>query len=839
MHGLLAYITTGKRVVASDSFQFSLIDADDAESTNLGTVSINILSGLEAISLDNTVNEEEPTVLQLRGYNAREQPSAVGISTTFVLESLPSHGTLYQYDAAAPYKGTRITADMLPVNVADEPWNDKANPQCCSENGDVGTCDTYRYFCPRLVFEGELDWFSWPTQTHDGVALNEEDDSFSYHLTSTTEESENTKSESANISVRVRNVNDPPTLVLAANASFTPQQDNAGLLGSILSVIDADRGVGLYQVKLELSSVSGTLADGEKALRQPADEPASFEYYQWDSSFVEELIGYCPPVCGTSGSKCLKTGCLSGDGLGMKRWFFFVTPAKLPSILKMAEFFSQTDAGLTLSVEINDFDDGVCTASDSAACGSYLSDKGECKLLGGGRGFDSSSSSVGGSGVVSWLGMVVAIFAVVVAAIVLIRREFGRTARRDIRGNRRPHARRTREQRWILPIIATIGLVLQLLLFLGRSSFDPFTMYRMDFSGDGTCSDGIADAHAEGFAWVSGTAQPNTTGYEVNGECVAGVPEGFVSSRMLGDVLLVSLLLPLVLLECVGRPWGRVLVLFVGIFWFLFGLIRLAIFDFSTPKAESPWTDKGSGTISKGDTTRPVQNNGAAAIVALAVLVPLAITLTAGCAMGLTRRRRVKRGGEESESSSDSEEDRKKIRKLKRKKTGGNKEKKSKARRHKDERSDDDDSDDDSDNDEGASKKKGSPPKRHKERRGKDDDKGSGKKAKRPPPSRKKANGGATELSGNSIPLPPSLLPAPTITFHNEVALDVQDTEEWYYMNDINEQTGPVSRAEIQKLMFSDGVVSQDTYVWNETMDGWQPMREAMGTQASKFGGYL
>ena len=31
----------------------------------------------------------------------------------------------------------------------------------------------------------------------------------------------------------------------------------------------------------------------------------------------------------------------------------------------------------------------------------------------------------------------------------------------------------------------------------------------------------------------------------------------------------------------------------------------------------------------------------------------------------------------------------------------------------------------------------------------------------------------------------------------------------------------------------------QDTYVWNETMDGWQPMREAMGTQASKFGGYL
>ena len=202
------------------------------------------------------------------------------------------------------------------------------------------------------------------------------------------------------------------------------------------------------------------------------------------------------------------------------------------------------------------------------------------------------------------------------------------------------------------------------------------------------------------------------------------------------------------------------------------------------------------------------------------------------------RRNRAHNDGDASESSSDSEEDRKKIRKLKRKKTGGNKEKKSKARRHKDERSDDDDSDDDSDDDEGASKKKGSPPKRHKERRGKDVDKGGGKNAKRPPPSRKKAKDGTVELCGSSIPLPPSLLPAPTITFHDEVAVNVQDTEEWFYMNDLNEQTGPVSRAEMQTL-FNDGAVYQDTYVWNETMDGWQQMREAMGTHSSKFGGYL
>ena len=58
--------TTGERVervVALDSFRFSLTDTNDAESTNSGTVSITILSGLEAVSLYNTVNEEEPTVL--------------------------------------------------------------------------------------------------------------------------------------------------------------------------------------------------------------------------------------------------------------------------------------------------------------------------------------------------------------------------------------------------------------------------------------------------------------------------------------------------------------------------------------------------------------------------------------------------------------------------------------------------------------------------------------------------------------------------------------------------------------------------------------------------------
>ena len=48
-------------------------------------------------------------------------------------------------------------------------------------------------------------------------------------------------------------------------------------------------------------------------------------------------------------------------------------------------------------------------------------------------------------------------------------------------------------------------------------------------------------------------------------------------------------------------------------------LIRLATFDFATPKAEAPWstTDGGEEVIGKGDAVRPAQNNIAAAIAAL------------------------------------------------------------------------------------------------------------------------------------------------------------------------------------------------------------------------------
>ena len=67
-----------------------------------GRVTLTILSGVDSFSESLTVNEEEPTVVRPRGINVR------GGATWFVLESLPAHGTLYQYDAtnsAGGFKG--------------------------------------------------------------------------------------------------------------------------------------------------------------------------------------------------------------------------------------------------------------------------------------------------------------------------------------------------------------------------------------------------------------------------------------------------------------------------------------------------------------------------------------------------------------------------------------------------------------------------------------------------------------------------------------------------------------------------------------------------------------
>ena len=816
--------SAGERVVATDSFEFTLTDSAGVESDAAapGRVALTILSGVDSFSSSLTVNEEEPTVVRPRGINVR------GGATWFVLESLPAHGTLYQYDAAnsaGGFRGQNISSASLPANVTDAPW-EEADPQCCSSAGGVATCDGdsgggHVYLCPRLVYEGDVDWFSYPTHTRDGVALGEADEAVRFRVHSPTEASAN-----GTLGVRVRNVNDRPSISMPGNVTFSPLV-NQKIFG-VISVADADRDVGLYQVTLGLSGTSGSLS--ETTLKQSVTCNAgetcpSFDQWQWAIDDVTDLIGYCPPVCSTIGSSCQTTGCLKGDGLGDREWKFMATPATLRLVVAQVIFFSESESALTLTVEVVDFDDGVCGASASGACDSAFSVEAELDLLNSdGSGSGGSSGALASSGAVSYLAYAVALFLVATAILTGCRREVGRTARRDVRGKRRPHLLRTREQRVVLPALAVLGLSLQVLLFMARSGFSkPYTLYRMDFQGDGMCGDDVEAAHDDGHSYEcdadgNDCAPGVEGGYGVNGPCVAGVPQGWMPSRQLGDVLMMSVLLPLLTLEAVGRPFGRLVVIAISALWFLYGVIRLGTFTaFDEPIIEPPWItydgDSDEAVIGQGDVIRPPQNKMAGAILAFMVVWPLFVGGTAVVAIGLKRVRRIRNDGDESESSSDSEEDSQKRKKRKKGGKGkgkhrGRSDDKKKQRKRRDDDDDDDGSDSDSDGDRGKRKGKKPPP--------------PSRPNKPPPPSRKNPH----KPPPPAKPPPPSKPVAPTLTYHEDVAVAVDFEKEWFYMDATNEQIGPMSPSGL-KTLYDDGEIHSSTYVWTESMVSWMPLSEA------------
>jgi len=45
---------------------------------------------------------------------------------------------------------------------------------------------------------------------------------------------------------------------------------------------------------------------------------------------------------------------------------------------------------------------------------------------------------------------------------------------------------------------------------------------------------------------------------------------------------------------------------------------------------------------------------------------------------------------------------------------------------------------------------------------------------------------------------------------------------EWYYLDNQDQQVGPVTEADLQDLI-SKGIVKRETMVWNESMDSWLP----------------
>eukprot|EP00965_Chrysotila_dentata_P229354 6197143-Pleurochrysis_carterae.AAC.2 len=95
---------------------------------------------------------------------------------------------------------------------------------CCARQLSTSSrlCeDDPLYYCPMLVYEGNTDFFSFPRSTNDLTPLNTSDDTFSFVAVTASQQSER-----ATVTLRVSNLNDPPTLRLPDNATYYPRIPN-------------------------------------------------------------------------------------------------------------------------------------------------------------------------------------------------------------------------------------------------------------------------------------------------------------------------------------------------------------------------------------------------------------------------------------------------------------------------------------------------------------------------------------------------------------------------------------------------------------------------------------
>ena len=97
--------------------------------------------------------------------------------------------------AAAPFAIGAVPATLPESAVAD-----------CADPADAG------WQCGRVVYVGDLDWFSHPTATRDGAPLNVSDDFVSFVLRSPAAGAISEESAPSTASVRVDNVSHCPLI---------------------------------------------------------------------------------------------------------------------------------------------------------------------------------------------------------------------------------------------------------------------------------------------------------------------------------------------------------------------------------------------------------------------------------------------------------------------------------------------------------------------------------------------------------------------------------------------------------------------------------------------------
>ena len=780
--------TTGKRVIATDYFDFTLIDTSGVESAAPGRYTITILSGLQARTGKDSVQEEVLSTLTLKGINQR--PGA----TWFQVSAMPSHGRIWQYDeTAADKKGAEILA--AGTNISD------VAPPCA---------DDPQWLCPRLMYEGELDFFSLPKQTYLGTPLNNSDDALNF-----TVYSESEVSEPAVQTIEVRNVNDPPKLVAPQNASFILMVNNKVLDG--VRIDDPDRGVGFYQVQLKLKSTSGKGSFSETETKQAsAPMPAgSWDRYQLSMTSVKNMVGYCPPVCMQIGSSCSGT-CTKGDGSTDHTLIAFAAPETANQMLPSVLFIPDNKQSNTFELTVLDFDDGLCewqlpppSTCKTGFCCKTRSDKGgtgdgdvlvsqaSVELFWnpstGELDGEDASPVAGQSGVLSYVPTAAALLLILGLCIAACCLQRGRTRRRLRNGDRTPRQVRTWDQRHAVPIISCLAFGLHAAMFAARCGGSPWTLMVMDFYGnfyDTPTRCGYFVAVGEtGYDGKKCSVEPAVpaacpaddcfgeltdaetscllSSHTANAGCLAGLPEGFMVSRSMGDVAVLGLLLPIGMICLDGRGrFARAIAFAWAFVWLAFGVVKSALFDafpnnipdppfiVFSPTAVNQDGEAGDYVLGMKTTGEdiveiPLQNTFAFPLIFLMAGAPLLIMvfILLGCCITCVRRARNLENDESSDDDSSDEEDRKKKKKRAKTRKGKSKGKskrakdeksKKKKKRRKDDSDSDDDDDDDDDEDEEAGASKSKSKGKSKKGGGKEKSKPGPAKSRPPPPSRPK-----------------------------------------------------------------------------------------------------
>jgi hypothetical protein len=731
--------TAGQRIVKTDSFAFKLIDSSGAESDNEGAVSVYVLSGLDAISeYHDDVDEEVLKELKLRGINQR------GGSTWFTVTQLPSHGTLYQCAAPGQCTGADQGAPIVsvPTNVSG------AAVQACTDQAG--------YECASLGFQGAEDYFSFPTHTRENVALNVSDDSFAFVV-----ESPQETSADGTVTLRINNVNDHPTITGPSNATFASGTATSVKVLQDVTIHDPDLGAGYYQVYVNTGVGTAGALDAPVNRQNPYSSLVDPRYWEGSYNHLYQYLDYCPIPCSLYGScgnpsgRCIGCGDESAcDWSAEGNLKVFATPRVAQEFIRNLAYFQthHVNTNDEITIRITDLEDQRCTPDPNNAwkcrptdapgppppSGVVVVEK-VVKLYPDNafcEAWDASCSGASGGGCGGGLITMSIGWAIIGLSVVLwlfvCCRQRARTSVRDRRGRRKPRSQQaSSDMRCLVPLLATMSYAIVVLGFLMRSAFSAHAIFRMDFWGDGYCGanatryggtptpaevveaiDGVNGSGGGGGGGSSNSSFELRLTSADNLGCTGGIPEGFMITRMMGDMLILGIAGPLATIEVTGRPAGRCLVFLISFSVFLLAVIKFSIweaFPDQVPEVrqggpvfltEYPSGHEKAGEVALGpceNDIRPFQNSFFILIMPM-IMLPAMGNIGFILLCGFFNKLCRSRGGDGDDEDDDEEEDEdseeEERRRRRRKKHRKAKEKEKEGRHHRGRHRDDDDDDD-------------------------------------------------------------------------------------------------------------------------------------------------